>query len=52
MCDFEVGEVVRFLPCMHIYHRTCIDSWLLKSFTCPSCMEPVESALLATYETN
>jgi hypothetical protein len=34
--DFETGENVRILPCKHIYHRRCIDPWLLRfSGTCP-----------------
>jgi Ring finger domain len=34
--DFETGENVRMLPCKHIYHRRCIDPWLLRfSGTCP-----------------
>ena len=49
MSDFAVGDPIRFLPCMHIYHKDCIEDWLVRSFTCPSCMEPVEAALLSTY---
>ena len=52
MVEFELGEALRFLPCLHTYHLDCIDSWLMRSFTCPSCMEPVEAALLATYQTD
>lgn len=52
MIDFSVGERVRYLPCMHTYHTDCIDDWLMRSFTCPSCMEPVDSALLSSYETS
>lgn len=52
MMDFVYGDPIRFLPCMHIYHVDCIDDWLMRSFTCPSCMEPVDAALLSTYETN
>ncbi|XP_028832060.1 RING finger protein 11-like isoform X2 [Denticeps clupeoides] len=52
MLDFVYGDPVRFLPCLHIYHADCIDDWLMRSFTCPSCMEPVDAALLSTYETN
>ncbi|CAL8332916.1 unnamed protein product [Merluccius merluccius] len=52
MVDFELGEAIRFLPCLHTYHVDCIDRWLMRSFTCPSCMEPVDAALLATYQTN
>ncbi|KAG7266271.1 hypothetical protein CRUP_005886 [Coryphaenoides rupestris] len=51
MMDFVYGDPIRFLPCMHIYHVECIDDWLMRSFTCPSCMEPVDAALLSTYET-
>lgn len=52
MMDFVYGDPIRFLPCMHIYHMDCIDDWLMRSFTCPSCMEPVDAALLSSYETN
>ncbi|XP_035377694.1 RING finger protein 11b isoform X1 [Electrophorus electricus] len=52
MLDFVYGDPIRFLPCMHIYHMDCIDDWLMRSFTCPSCMEPVDAALLSSYETN
>ncbi|KAG7526304.1 hypothetical protein JOB18_038524 [Solea senegalensis] len=52
MLDFVYGDPIRFLPCMHIYHMDCIDDWLMRSFTCPCCMEPVDAALLSTYETD
>ena len=48
MIEFTVGDPVRYLPCMHTYHTECIDDWLMRSFTCPSCMEPVDAALLGT----
>ncbi|XP_077117993.1 RING finger protein 11-like isoform X2 [Ranitomeya variabilis] len=52
MLDFVGGDPLRFLPCMHVYHMECIDNWLMRSFTCPSCMEPVDAALLSSYETS
>ncbi|XP_075433702.1 RING finger protein 11-like isoform X2 [Ascaphus truei] len=52
MLELVSGDPVRFLPCMHIYHVECIDDWLMRSFTCPSCMEPVDAALLSSYGTN
>uniref|UniRef100_A0A914HAC8 RING-type domain-containing protein n=1 Tax=Globodera rostochiensis TaxID=31243 RepID=A0A914HAC8_GLORO len=52
MGDFEEGDPIRFLPCVHSYHLQCIDDWLLRSFTCPSCMEPVDSALLSVFTVN
>jgi hypothetical protein len=34
--DFLDREDVRILPCAHIYHQRCVDSWLLHfSGTCP-----------------
>jgi hypothetical protein len=52
MVDFLPNDAIRFLPCMHSYHVKCIDDWLLRSFTCPSCMEPVDSALLSAFTAN
>lgn len=52
MNEFTIGDIVRYLPCVHTYHKECIDDWLMRSFTCPSCMEPVDAALLMTYQTD
>ena len=52
MVEFVFGDHVRYLPCLHYFHTHCIDSWLMRSFICPSCMEPVDAALLITYESN
>jgi len=52
MIEFNIGDAVRYLPCMHTYHMDCIDDWLMRSFTCPSCMEPVDAALLVAYDAN
>jgi E3 ubiquitin-protein ligase RNF11 len=41
MVDFEPEDELRYLPCTHHFHRACIDRWLNKSFTCPSCVEPI-----------
>jgi len=35
--DFNEEEVVRKLGCSHIYHKLCIDEWLLKDKKCPVC---------------
>lgn len=52
MCEYSIGDPIRFLPCLHIYHQECIDDWLLRSFTCPLCTEPVDAALISTFYTS
>lgn len=41
-CDFKKNEEIRNLDCKHIYHRRCVDPWLLNnSDTCPVCRKAV-----------
>ncbi|KAI0988358.1 hypothetical protein GJ496_000421 [Pomphorhynchus laevis] len=49
MSEFTNGDHIRMLPCMHSFHRECVDNWLKKSFFCPSCMEPVDICILASF---
>ncbi|CAO1345554.1 unnamed protein product [Diamesa serratosioi] len=51
MNDFVVGDSIRYLPCMHQYHVACVDVWLQKNLTCPTCCEPVDAGLFSSFET-
>ncbi|OAY50760.1 hypothetical protein MANES_05G160900v8 [Manihot esculenta] len=38
---FRKGERCRSFPvCKHNFHARCIDSWLVRRLTCPTCRSP------------
>ncbi|KAJ1971974.1 hypothetical protein H4R35_004946 [Dimargaris xerosporica] len=38
LCNFQLGDEARKLPCSHVFHKDCIDVWLVKhSALCPIC---------------
>lgn len=36
---FLGGEEIRSLPCRHVFHKICVDKWILdyQNMTCPLC---------------
>lgn len=44
LTDFEPGEKVRRLACMHLFHVGCVDSWLTKNRDCPMCRVDIETS--------
>ncbi|XP_074477457.1 RING finger protein 148-like [Sebastes fasciatus] len=42
---YKAGEVVTVLTCDHIFHKACIEPWLLERRTCPMCNCNILTAL-------
>ncbi|KAM3625108.1 uncharacterized protein V6R79_006932 [Siganus canaliculatus] len=42
---YKAGEVVTVLTCDHIFHKNCIEPWLLERRTCPMCKCDILKAL-------
>lgn len=43
--SYRMGDVVTVLTCDHIFHKTCIEPWLLEKRTCPMCKCDILKAL-------
>ncbi|CAB1120024.1 unnamed protein product [Ectocarpus sp. CCAP 1310/34] len=42
---FEDGDVLRKLPCLHLFHQKCVDEWLHLSVSCPLCKRSAREGL-------
>lgn len=45
LCELEDEEDVRRLPCMHLFHQTCVDQWLVTNRKCPICRVDITAQL-------
>ncbi|MCO5575480.1 hypothetical protein L7F22_029281 [Adiantum nelumboides] len=49
LIDFKDGERIRVLPkCEHGFHVSCIDTWLSKHSSCPTCRGDLMDTIIKT----
>lgn len=42
LCEFQVNDRVKRLPCGHLFHKTCLDPWFLDvTSSCPVCKQHI-----------
>ncbi len=39
--NYSPGDEIKTLPCLHMYHSTCIENWLRQSRLCPVCKHSI-----------
>jgi len=55
LCEYEDAETLTELPCHHLYHTECIESWTNNHQKCPLCnldLESVSGSTAASGETD
>ena len=50
LCDYDEGDQVRALPCMHAFHAACTESWLRVRLQCPNCLADMVQLLSNPHE--
>ncbi|KRX10223.1 hypothetical protein PPERSA_07308 [Pseudocohnilembus persalinus] len=50
LCQFEQDDKIRITVCFHIFHKECLDQWIKKHGTCPTCRHKINRKVLEDKE--
>ncbi|KAF9167245.1 hypothetical protein DFQ26_005204 [Actinomortierella ambigua] len=42
LCEYEDEEELRKMPCLHYFHKACVDEWLKLHKSCPLCKREID----------
>ncbi|KAG0237322.1 cytochrome c oxidase subunit 1 [Actinomortierella wolfii] len=42
LCEYEDDEELRKMPCLHYFHKSCVDEWLKLHKSCPLCKRDID----------
>ena len=45
LCEYEKGDKLIMLPCKHVFHEDCINSWTENNTRCPLCNADLTSIM-------
>jgi len=48
--DYEDGHELKYLWCLHRFHKNCVDHWLENHTTCPVCKKDYADAQKQSFE--
>lgn len=48
--DYNIGDEIVTITCMHRYHKACVAPWISNSPTCPVCKADVRDGLGDRYD--
>ncbi|GLE01396.1 hypothetical protein PINS_up010226 [Pythium insidiosum] len=41
LLDYDLDDELRLLPCGHDFHVPCVDEWLARNASCPTCRKSI-----------